>query len=263
MSGHTPWREIRDRHLRTLAPETRALRQALLEQFTFEVWRLRVEEKFVAAMAAAAAGEPVSWRVWPETDPQKVIDAAAARFGFTPFPPPRPYDPRNDGTLADAAEDAMARQWRREWRFRGLEERGGYTDPGGPPHSMAAIYEMLNTVYVAERGRGPVLREVRLGEAAMRIVREAVPGAEEPAPFNAPHLGLNSIPLILDEQVPEPHARLVFSDGTTRDVRLIEETGFVDGHGPAAAARRRRRREAAYGGGRGLYGRDLAPKDRR
>jgi hypothetical protein len=92
--------------MRTLTGEQRhrdlAHHRDLIEKLKFGVWRLRVETKFVDAMHAAAEGRPVQWRVWPSTDPQEIIDCAAAEFGFDPFPVPKPYDPRRDGAC-DAA----------------------------------------------------------------------------------------------------------------------------------------------------------------
>jgi hypothetical protein len=71
VSGHTPWREHREARMREMTPEerteTRARRRKLLEDFQREVWLLNVEERFLNAMQAAAAGETTDWHVWPRT----------------------------------------------------------------------------------------------------------------------------------------------------------------------------------------------------
>jgi hypothetical protein len=67
-----------------LTAEERERRRLLLDKFERLIWRLNVETRFVRAMQAAAAGEPIDWRVWPSTDPQAVSDQAAAEYGFNP-----------------------------------------------------------------------------------------------------------------------------------------------------------------------------------
>ena len=63
-----------------ITAEDRERRRLLLDKFERLVWRLNVEARFVRAMQAAEAGEPIDWQVWPPTDPQAVIDQAAAEY---------------------------------------------------------------------------------------------------------------------------------------------------------------------------------------
>lgn len=103
MSSHSPWRETREQAVRAMSAAQRAEHRArgrrLLEDLRYQTWRLRVEERFVRAMAAAADDEPVEWQTWPAVPTaQQLADAAAAEYGAAPIRVPQPYDPSMDGT---------------------------------------------------------------------------------------------------------------------------------------------------------------------
>jgi hypothetical protein len=83
MSGLTPWK-FRDSRMRTLVREQRAAEVArhreLLTALRFQVWRLRIEGRFVHAMAAAAAGGPVDPRFRVPRDPHALTEQDAAKY---------------------------------------------------------------------------------------------------------------------------------------------------------------------------------------
>jgi hypothetical protein len=68
-------------------------------------WIEQVRRRLQAALAAAAAGEPIVWPSWPPADEQAVIDAAAAEFGFAPWTY-RPHDPALDNVVTTAERTA-------------------------------------------------------------------------------------------------------------------------------------------------------------
>jgi hypothetical protein len=168
-----------------LTAEDRERRRLLLDKFERLIWRLNVEARFVRAMQAAAAGEPIEWRVWPPTDPQAVIDQAATEY------------------VCGYAEIMLDR------------EPESYVIPDAPPSTA----ELLDRLARHRAAHGPVLRELRGSWFVVTYLAAALPKAE-PGPLCA--AAFTGVPVIEDNDIAARHLRLVYDDDTTRDLEIIK-----------------------------------------
>jgi hypothetical protein len=168
-----------------ITAEDRERRRPLLDKFERLVWRLNVEARFVRAMQAAAAGEPIDWQVWPPTDPQAVIDQAATEY------------------VCGYAEIMLDRE----------PESHVIPDP------LPSTAEILDRLARHRAEHGPFLRELRGSWFVVTYLAAALPKAET-GPLCA--AAFTGVPAIEDNDIPARHLRLVYDDDTTRDLEIIK-----------------------------------------
>lgn len=102
------------------------------------------------------------------------------------------------------AEDAVP-------QFEGLLESPSYT--ARPPAMLQSISDML-----ASAERGPRLRELR----CMKLVSDYL-AIKLPRGNATPYAMLTGVPVLVDEEIPVGKMRLVYDDGTTRDIVIFNE----------------------------------------
>lgn len=171
-----------------ITAEDRERRRLLLDKFERLVWRLNVEARFVRAMQAAAAGEPIDWHVWPPTDPQAVSDQATAEHG------------------CGYAEIMLDR------------EPESYAIADAPPSTA----ELLGQLVRRRDERGPALREIRCDSTVLTYLTLKLQ-PDERKPYEPQPWG---IPIIEDSDVPARAVRRVYDDGTSEDREVMGEAVY-------------------------------------
>lgn len=171
-----------------ITAEDRERRHLLLDKFERLVWRLNVEARFVRAMQAAAAGEPIDWQVWPPTDPQAVNDQATAEH------------------WCGYAEIMLDR------------EPESYVIAAPQPSTA----ELLDRLARHRAEHGPALREIRCDSTVLTYLTLRLQPDErdpyEPQPWR--------IPIIEDNDVPARAVRRVCDDGTSEDREVMGEAVY-------------------------------------